>query len=437
MTIVTTLVIPPGGDVGPFNLYSDSDGYTVPFATNVSAAALQAGYSSTVPNDATIIRVISTGLCTNFIDLNINLITTTTTSSSTSTSTSTSSTTTTTTTICPCTYINVTITEGYIAFSDTASVDVIYTNCNGVSTSTTYTAAGTYTICSSNINSIQGSYLRLGVPQIVPVFPVNSGTLCCITTTTTTTIPPCSYVLLTDSNGYVLRYILATNTVTTLFNSSVSPNDLAHSNDKLWLNTAFTIHEYDITLSPWSQTFNRNISTGSVQTGFALGKPPGINNKLVTVDVSRSPGVIVELDITNSPATSVDIATLPAGAVTPGDLLITDTAQPKILINLTSVTSGANGLYQYDYNTGAFEIYVPLGLATSAFGMYEEGNLIYLVTGPGLTYSLLPTPPYTVTYVQTIPTVNPGQVIFGGSQLSECTEVILTLPPTTTTTTTI
>jgi hypothetical protein len=186
MIIVTTLVIPPGGDVGPFNLYSDSDGYTVPFATNVSAAALQAGYSSTVPNDATIIRVISTGLCTNFIDLNINLITTTTTTSSSSTSTSTSSTTTTTTTICPCTYINITITPGYIAFSDTGSVKVTYTNCDGLSTFTTYTVAGTYTICSSNINSIQGSYVRLGVTLTVPVFPFNTSTLCCIPTTTTT-----------------------------------------------------------------------------------------------------------------------------------------------------------------------------------------------------------------------------------------------------------
>ena len=183
MIIVTTLVIPPGGDAGPFNLYSDSDGYTVPFATNVSAAALQAGYSSTVPNDATIIRVISTGLCTNFIDLNINLIPTTTTTSS---STSTSSTTTTTTTICPCTYINITITPGYIAFSDTGSVNVTYTNCQGLPASITYTVAGTYTICSSNINSIQGNYLRFGVPLNVPVFPFNTGILCCIPTTTTT-----------------------------------------------------------------------------------------------------------------------------------------------------------------------------------------------------------------------------------------------------------
>lgn len=186
MIIVTTLVIPPGGDVGPFNLYSDSDGYAVPFATNVSAAALQAGYSSTVPNDATIIRVISTGLCTNFIDLNINLITTTTTTSSSSTSTSTSSTTTSTTTICPCTYINITITPGYIVFSDTGSVQVTYTNCQGLPASITYTIKGTYTLCSPDINSIQGSYVILGETLTVPLFPINTGTLCCIPTTTTT-----------------------------------------------------------------------------------------------------------------------------------------------------------------------------------------------------------------------------------------------------------
>ena len=245
-------------------------------------------------------------------------------------------------------------------------------------------------------------------------------------TPTPTSIPDCSYVLLLDINGYVLKYDTLTNTYTTLFDSQAGL-DLAHSNDKLWINSATNIREYNITLSPWSQTFNRNISTGSVQTGNALGKPPGSNNKLVVVDVSRSPSVIVELDITNSPATSVDIATLPAGGVTPGDLLITDTIQPKILINLIYVTSGADGLYQYDYNTGAFEIYVPLGSAASAYGIYEEGNSIYLVTAAGLTYSLLPTSPYTVTYVQTIPIISPVTYVVGASQLSECTKIILTL----------
>jgi hypothetical protein len=97
MIIVTTLVIPVGGDAGPFDLYTDSDGYAVPFATNISAAALQAGYSSTVPNDATIVRVVSVGACTNFIDLDIDLLPTTTTTTSTSTSTSTTTSTSTST----------------------------------------------------------------------------------------------------------------------------------------------------------------------------------------------------------------------------------------------------------------------------------------------------------------------------------------------------
>ena len=100
MTTLITLSIPVGGDAGPFNLYSNTDGYTVPFATGISAAALTAGYTSTVvPEGTTVIRVVSTGWCTNYIDITINLIPTTTTTSSTSTS----STTTTSTTAVPTT----------------------------------------------------------------------------------------------------------------------------------------------------------------------------------------------------------------------------------------------------------------------------------------------------------------------------------------------
>ena len=89
-----------GADTGPFDLYSDIDGYSVPFETGVSKASLVAGYTSTlIPNGATIVRVKSDNvLCTNYIDLYLVPTTTTTTSS-----TSTSSTTTTTTTAAPLT----------------------------------------------------------------------------------------------------------------------------------------------------------------------------------------------------------------------------------------------------------------------------------------------------------------------------------------------
>ena len=100
MTVTITLTT-AGTDTGPFNLYSDVDGFVSAFETGVSKAALLAGYTTTnVPNGTTIVRVMSASeLCTNFIDIIISgecTTTTTTSSSSTTTTTSTSSTTTTT-----------------------------------------------------------------------------------------------------------------------------------------------------------------------------------------------------------------------------------------------------------------------------------------------------------------------------------------------------
>ena len=88
MTVLVTLTL-AGTDTGPFNLYSDADGFTTALAVGISKAALEAGYSLTgVPDGATIIRTQSTGTCTNFIDMFIGgTITTTTTSSTTSTTT--------------------------------------------------------------------------------------------------------------------------------------------------------------------------------------------------------------------------------------------------------------------------------------------------------------------------------------------------------------
>lgn len=86
--VLITLTI-AGTDTGPFDLYSDADGYVSPFEINISKAALTAGYtSSSVPNAATLIKVVSKGLCTNSITLPI-IGTAATTSTSTSSSTTT------------------------------------------------------------------------------------------------------------------------------------------------------------------------------------------------------------------------------------------------------------------------------------------------------------------------------------------------------------
>ena len=95
MTVLVTLTL-AGTDVGPFNMYSNADGFVNAIATGVTRAALLAGYSLTgVPDSATIVRAQSTGTCTNFLDMYLSGGTTT-------TSTSTSTTTSTTTSVVPC-----------------------------------------------------------------------------------------------------------------------------------------------------------------------------------------------------------------------------------------------------------------------------------------------------------------------------------------------
>lgn len=90
MTVLITLTL-AGLDTGPFDIYSNSDGYTTPIITGVAKATLETGYSlAGVPDDAAVIRAQSTGTCTNYLDMLLSGGTTTTTSSTSSTTSSTS-----------------------------------------------------------------------------------------------------------------------------------------------------------------------------------------------------------------------------------------------------------------------------------------------------------------------------------------------------------
>jgi len=96
MTVTITLTL-AGSDTGPFNLYSDVDGYSSPFQTNVPRGDFLTGLTTgTVPDGTTEILVRSTGVCQRDLYLSVAGAPATTTTTSTS-STSTTSTTTTST----------------------------------------------------------------------------------------------------------------------------------------------------------------------------------------------------------------------------------------------------------------------------------------------------------------------------------------------------
>lgn len=66
-------LINAGLDAGPFNLYSNVDGYTTAFKSNVSRAELTSplGYSIAAPYNTSIVRIKSTGVCPSIIDITL------------------------------------------------------------------------------------------------------------------------------------------------------------------------------------------------------------------------------------------------------------------------------------------------------------------------------------------------------------------------------
>ena len=130
-TITITLTT-AGLGTGPFNLYSNLDGFYAPFETNVDRYSLISGYPSIqVPDGTSVIRVQSmNATCDNYIDLAITTTTTTTT---------TTSTTTTTTTVTPNRAVTV-FASHESALITTTTVDIYYA-LNG---SLSYTYLGSY-----------------------------------------------------------------------------------------------------------------------------------------------------------------------------------------------------------------------------------------------------------------------------------------------------
>lgn len=148
MTILITLTT-AGANTGPFMIYTDVDGFTTPvFVTPVSLQDLLDGFSSSAfPEGTKIVRLVSVGLCENYIDIDVESIVTTTTTSS-----STSSTTSTTTTIEPTT--TTTTTSGL-----------------GTTTSTTTLPPGNMTIYNSTAGGVVTNVEDIDDNLVYPVLP--------------------------------------------------------------------------------------------------------------------------------------------------------------------------------------------------------------------------------------------------------------------------
>ena len=233
-------------------------------------------------------------------------------------------------------------------------------------------------------------------------------------------VPECSVIYCdqpTGSTGKVYSYDFTTNVSTLLFDpippmTGQFSRDIAHTNNKLWLYTSGnTIYEWDITLNPFTKTFNRTLSGTVLGNGLCA-----IND---TQLISSIGSIITRLTLnSNNTITSQNLFSLPTGRQVSGDIIYTTNG--KIIV--TTFTSGNFSTYisqyalianiwvlEFDKNISS-QLFVPFGLATINNNLYIfNTNYIYRINTVF---------PYTITEVN-----NVGKTVSGASQLPSCSNV--------------
>ena len=227
-------------------------------------------------------------------------------------------------------------------------------------------------------------------------------------------VPLCSVIVNTDTDE-LYSYDFQTGDVE-LLNSyfdtplPTSPDDVAHTNNKLWLYTPSNqLYEYNITLNPFTGVLNRifNVTT----LGFGLAA------KNDTTLISSIGNTMYEISLPF--VTYTPLFNLPANREITGDIIYT--TNNKLITSNYNINTFMDYITQQDYTTGVVEFDIPLPGISDVFGLFIEDGEIYFTTEDGSVYLVEKTSPYTVTY-QT----NNGLINYGASQIPSCCDVSFT-----------
>lgn len=159
MTVLITLTT-AGDNTGPFDLYSDANGFSTIITSGISRAQLLAGYEATVPDGTTEVLLRSAGPCNSDLYLIVAGAPSTTTST-------TSSTTSSTTTLIPpieCYGYEVCADDGT---GDREAYPFTYISCNGLSIESSVVNTRCREICAQK-DSVDSSSGAISITEIGP-----------------------------------------------------------------------------------------------------------------------------------------------------------------------------------------------------------------------------------------------------------------------------
>jgi len=262
------------------------------------------------------------------------------------------------------------------------------------------------------------------------------------TPTNNTVVSTCA-VLYNDSDDKVWAYNVVTGDSTELTMPSQYSGgfDIAHTPNKLWEPGGTSFYEYNITLSPFTSTFNREIIYPS---GFScsVGLAAISDDVILAVNNSTSPIEVVEINISGV-TTGIMTTKFPlildginrglsniVNSGITGDFFKT-TTEKFLALNYVDVEEGFDiirhcYLTQWDYSNGGIEVDVPLlsPITCSTYGIFENNGNIYITDTVSTTstniYLINTSSPYGLTLVDNV--VNN---IAGASQIPSCLTVNL------------
>lgn len=297
------------------------------------------------------------------------------------------------------------------------------------------TTNGTYTLYAGSSNCAGSAQFTFNITHNTPV----------VTQTSTNTPTPsrptvvlseCSVFINTDDSK-VYGYDHTTNTSTLLFTTTRVGSDIATTPNKLWISVGSFLLEYNITINPWSYTYNRRIDMPS---GVSLGAGLcAINDtKLISTIESSLPFNVVEIDVTAGTPVITTLFQMPSNRSISGDLLyVNSNVGEKILFTTLSLTDNERNLYQYTYG-GVQEVVTTLPLSTP-YGLYSDsGNLYVIEAFTRNVYEINKNSPYNLTLAKE----NIGVFANGSSQSPSCSTnplnvgLVPTQTPTSTSTST-
>jgi hypothetical protein len=281
--------------------------------------------------------------------------------------------------------------------------------CNGLSFTSNAFNQNTYTVdslslssSSLNVNSVLYLNLNFLDCTLVPdgwyytpesqffnfVYNVSNGVIVsidncgCETTTTTTTlaleIPECCGILFnTVSDIYYNMINLNVSNFESVFGIIMTP-------DYLWSVLNSEILQWDITLSPFTATYNKSIA---FPVGFTTA-PSGVaidNENVIMINTASTPQDVVSMDIRGLVGVATTQFSLQTDRVAQGNMLLT--IDDKLIVINQDTVSSDYYLTQYDYPTGIIEVDVNIG-DVNAVSLYECNCSIFIQTESGLVYTI-------------------------------------------------